>query len=135
MARVIPVADEFGDSAKFFEALGSGSAEDIPESDADDIEAEVAANREVKLYKVSDAEGDVEVVEVSGRPLKQGMLDQSVSHSTQETRTDGIIQVHVEVNTEKSFSFICLWSTGPPITGEDDSRPSRVMAYVDLSNS
>lgn len=75
------MTDEFGgDTARFFEELGSGSPDDIPEVSGDDAEAEAAANRQVTLYKVSDAEGEVEVTEVSQRPLKQGMLEQSVSH-------------------------------------------------------
>ena len=47
-------SDEFDDGPeRFFTELGSGSADDIPEtSSEDDAEAEAAANREVKLYKV-----------------------------------------------------------------------------------
>ena len=47
-------SDEFDDGPeRFFTELGSGSADEIPDtSSEDDAEAEVAANREVKLYKV-----------------------------------------------------------------------------------
>ena len=76
----VEIIDEFGgDIARFFEELGSGSADDVPESAGDDAEAENAANRDIRLYKVSDADGDVDVTEVSLKPLEQGMLDQSVS--------------------------------------------------------
>ena len=77
----VKIIDEFeGDPSAFFEALGSGSADDIAESsDEDDAAAEAEGNRGVKLFKVSDADGDVSVAEVSEKPLKQGMLDQSVS--------------------------------------------------------
>lgn len=78
----VVIIDEFeGDQGAFFEALGGGSQDDVAESSAeDDAEAELNDNRGVKLFKVSDADGgDVGVTEVAGKPLKQGMLDQSVS--------------------------------------------------------
>lgn len=74
----VEIIDEFGPGqARFFEELGSGSAEEIAESSGDDAEAEAAANREVKLFKVSGEGSDVTVTEVAGVPLKQGLLDQS----------------------------------------------------------
>ncbi len=73
--------DEFSDQhSHFFDELGSGSAGDeLPGSKEDDEEAEVAANRAIKLYKVSDASGEMEVTKVSEQPLKQKDLDQNVS--------------------------------------------------------
>lgn len=75
----VEIIDEFGDGsgkARFFEELGSGSPDSISDSDGDDVEAEAAANRQVKLYKVSGEGSDIDVNEVSGRPLKQGQLNQ-----------------------------------------------------------
>jgi len=65
---------------RFYEELGSGSADDeLKSSSEDDQEAEDADNRAVALYKVSDAGGEMQVEEVSGKPLKKEMLDQNVS--------------------------------------------------------
>ena len=44
----------------------------------DDSESENAVNREVKLYKISDASGSLEITEVSGMPLTQDMLNAEV---------------------------------------------------------
>ena len=52
------------------------SPEDVLEtSNVDDSEAESSANRSVKLYKISDASGSLQIKEVSGMPLTQDMLD------------------------------------------------------------
>ena len=47
-------------------------------SAVDDSESENAVNREVKLYKISDASGSLEITEVSGMPLTQDMLNAEV---------------------------------------------------------
>ena len=65
---------------RFFEELGNGSADDVSDdSGIDDADAEAAANREVKLYKVHGEGDDIATDEVSGKPLKQGMLNQEVT--------------------------------------------------------
>ena len=63
---------------QFFDALGI-SADEVPETSAvDDSESENAVNREVKLYKISDASGSLDISEVSGMPLTQDMLNAEV---------------------------------------------------------
>ncbi|KAL8603877.1 hypothetical protein ACOMHN_049695 [Nucella lapillus] len=59
----------------FFEALGS--QEDIRAADdgGDDTEFERTAAEEIKLFRVSDASGSVEVTEVGEKPLKREHLD------------------------------------------------------------
>lgn len=77
----VVILDAGGDEeAKFFEELGSGSADDVSDSSSseDDAAAERSANSQVTLYKVSSDGGDgVEITEVSGKPLNQGLLNQS----------------------------------------------------------
>ena len=66
------------DVNQFFDALGI-SADEVPEtSSVDDSESENAVNREVKLYKISDASGNLDISEVSGMPLTQDMLNAEV---------------------------------------------------------
>ncbi|XP_059094950.1 gelsolin, cytoplasmic-like isoform X1 [Tigriopus californicus] len=78
----VEIIDEYGGSrARFFEELGSGSEDELPEAEGDDIEAEKLANREITLFRVSGTGENIEVVEVSGAPLKHGLLEQSVLQS------------------------------------------------------
>ena len=50
----LPTDEYQGDQAKFFEELGSGSPDSIPDSSPeDDEEAEKADNQEVTLYQVA----------------------------------------------------------------------------------
>ena len=64
---------------RFYEALGI-SADDVAEtSNVEDDESDAAANRAVKLYKISDASGSLQVTEVSGMPLTQDMLNPEVT--------------------------------------------------------
>lgn len=70
--EVIDPFSDRGDVNKFFSELGSGSLEEVPEGSSDDAMAEEADNREIKLYKFGE-EG--ESGEVSGKPLRQDMLD------------------------------------------------------------
>ena len=46
----------------------------IPDEEGDDVDAEEKANRGVKLYKVSDAGGDLKVSLIAEQKLKQNML-------------------------------------------------------------
>ena len=73
------LGEQCGDNVnQFFDALGI-SADDTTETSAvDDSESENAVNREVKLYKISDASGSLEITEVSGMPLTQDMLNAEV---------------------------------------------------------
>ena len=73
------LGEQCGDNCnQFFEALGI-SADDVAESsNVDDAESENAAAREVKLHKISDASGELEITEVSGMPLTQDMLNAEV---------------------------------------------------------
>ncbi|GJQ68568.1 hypothetical protein Trydic_g14415 [Trypoxylus dichotomus] len=61
----------------FFEALGGGSASDIPDESVggSDDEFESGEERSVTLYKVSDATGSVEITPIGNKPLKQAYLD------------------------------------------------------------
>jgi len=68
----VEVIDKYsGNMEKFFEVLGSGSPDDVPEGSDDDESADAGAKNEIKLYKVEDED----VTEVSGTPLKQEMLE------------------------------------------------------------
>ncbi|CAH1246516.1 AVIL [Branchiostoma lanceolatum] len=78
-AKVIIVDKDHCESdSHFFELLGAEPG-DIPEEGAVPSEVDAAhernADHEVKLYKVSDASGDLEVTEVAGKPLKKDHLD------------------------------------------------------------
>ena len=63
---------------RFFSELGSGSAGEVADESGDDLEAEAAANGQIKLFKVAGEGSDVEVTEVAGKPLSQGLLKQEV---------------------------------------------------------
>jgi len=68
----VEVVDQYTDNMdKFFEMLGSGSQDEVPEGSDDDAAVEEENNREIKLFKIEDED----VTEVSGRPLKQDMLE------------------------------------------------------------
>ncbi|XP_017848746.1 gelsolin isoform X2 [Drosophila busckii] len=76
----VQIIDEFGtdmDKEHFFEVLGSGAADQVPEeSTSEDDEAfERADAASVTLYKVSDASGKLQVDTVAQKPLRQAMLD------------------------------------------------------------
>lgn len=69
----VEVVDEFSDNlGKFFDLLGSGSADEIPdEDDIDDESADLAAKTEVKLCVVEGGE----IVDTLYQPLSQTALD------------------------------------------------------------
>ncbi|KAI8521471.1 hypothetical protein Bbelb_012250 [Branchiostoma belcheri] len=78
-AKVIIVdGDHCQSDRHFFEKLGAEPG-DVPEEAAVPSEVDAAherkADHEVKLYKVSDASGDLEITEVAGKPLKKDHLD------------------------------------------------------------
>lgn len=76
----VQVIDEFStqdEIDKFFEVLGSGSPDQVPDESVggDDDAFERNEERVVSLYKVSDANGKMEVQKVAEKPLKQEMLN------------------------------------------------------------
>ncbi|XP_017057093.1 LOW QUALITY PROTEIN: gelsolin [Drosophila ficusphila] len=76
----VQIIDDFStdsDKQQFFDVLGSGSADQVPEeSTADEDGAfERTDAAAVTLYKVSDASGKLKVDEVGQKPLTQAMLD------------------------------------------------------------
>lgn len=62
---------------EFFTTLGGGSPADVPEEHAggDDEEFEKNEEKITTLYRVSDANGKMEVIKVATKPLQQSMLD------------------------------------------------------------
>jgi gelsolin len=90
-AKVV-IIDEFGGGQdRFFEELGSGSADSIPKTDSvADADAEAGANRDIKLYKVSGTGSDIEVTEVGTKPLKHGLLKQEDCFILDTGSTSGI---------------------------------------------
>jgi len=102
----VEVIDPFsnkGDVNTFFAELGSGSLEEVSEGSSDDAAAEEADNKEIKLYKFGEAG---ESGEVSGKPLRQEMLDTDVS--------DAFVLV--------TGSGIFVW------VGKDSSKEERINA-------
>ena len=76
------LGEQLGDNVnRFFDALGVSLDEVADTSEIEDIESDEAANRAVKLYKISDATGELQVSELSGMPLEQDMLNPQVSNS------------------------------------------------------
>ncbi|EDW16986.1 gelsolin isoform X1 [Drosophila mojavensis] len=76
----VQIIDEFStemDKQQFFDVLGSGSADQVPEeSSADEDGAfERTDAAAVTLYKVSDASGNLQVDTIAQKPLRQAMLD------------------------------------------------------------
>lgn len=76
----VQIVDEFStdsDKQQFFDVLGSGSADQVPEeSTADEDSAfERTDAAAVTLYKVSDASGKLQVDTIAQKPLRQAMLD------------------------------------------------------------
>jgi len=71
----VEVIDQYSDNmAAFFDMLGSGSPEEVPEGSDDDESVEEENSREIKLFKIEDEN----VSELSGKPLKQEMLESDV---------------------------------------------------------
>lgn len=76
----VQIVDDFStdaDKQHFFDVLGSGSADQVPdESTADEDSAfERTDAAAVSLYKVSDASGKLKVDIIGQKPLTQAMLD------------------------------------------------------------
>ncbi|KAJ8977326.1 hypothetical protein NQ317_018608, partial [Molorchus minor] len=76
----VTIVDEFSpesDYTDFFEALGEGSKDDVPEDSAggDDQQFETTEENHASLYRVSDATGSVHVDKVAQKPLEATLLD------------------------------------------------------------
>ncbi|XP_055624818.1 gelsolin-like isoform X2 [Toxorhynchites rutilus septentrionalis] len=72
------IFDEFAspsEQQQFFDVLGEGSPDEVPEESENDESFEENDSRTVTLYKVSDADGSLTVTPVGERPLKQNMLE------------------------------------------------------------
>lgn len=75
----VQIIDEFSntsDQQEFFDQLGFGSPDQVPDeaTGGDDVEFENSDERATTLYKVSDAGGSLQVQPISTKPLKQEML-------------------------------------------------------------
>lgn len=66
-----------GEVEDFFEALGGGTRDDVPDESVagSDDEFESGQERTVNLHKVSDQTGSVQITPISSKPLKQSYLD------------------------------------------------------------
>ncbi|XP_068156937.1 gelsolin isoform X1 [Drosophila tropicalis] len=76
----VQIIDEFStdaDKQQFFDVLGSGTPDQVPEESTADEDAafERTDAAAVTLYKVSDASGKLKVDTVAQKPLRQAMLD------------------------------------------------------------
>ncbi|XP_055848668.1 gelsolin isoform X2 [Episyrphus balteatus] len=76
----VNVIDEFSsgsDLQEFFNVLGSGSPDDVPDESIaeEDGVFESGDEKSVTLYKVTDESGSLKIDPVASKPLKQEMLD------------------------------------------------------------
>ncbi|EDW58455.1 gelsolin isoform X1 [Drosophila virilis] len=76
----VQIIDEFStdlDKQQFFDVLGSGSPDQVPEESTSDEDGafERTDAAAVTLYKVSDASGRLQVDTIAQKPLRQAMLD------------------------------------------------------------
>ncbi|XP_076464098.1 advillin-like [Babylonia areolata] len=74
-AAVNMVEKAWDSDPKFFEALGSHEAIKAADDGGDDTDFERTSAEEIKLFRVSDASGSLEVTEVGEKPLKREHLD------------------------------------------------------------
>lgn len=76
----VNVVDEFSSSSdmqEFFNVLGSGSPDDVPDESIAEEDGIFESNdeRSVTLFKVTDESGSLKIDPVATKPLKQEMLD------------------------------------------------------------
>lgn len=76
----VHILDEFstaGDQQEFFDLLGSGSPDTVPEEAISEDDADFERNdaNKVALYKVSDADGSLKVDPIAQKPLRQDHLN------------------------------------------------------------
>ncbi|XP_012936181.1 advillin [Aplysia californica] len=74
-AAVRIIDEKWETDPAFFKALGSNGPIPAAEEAGDDQEFERVAQETTRLYRVSDATGELEVSEVGGKPLKREHLD------------------------------------------------------------
>ena len=78
---LVVCADESGMNPEFVKTMNSiaeGTPKDITDP-TDDHTFERTAKDSVKLYRVSDASGSLEIAEVGSYPLSRDLLDTNVS--------------------------------------------------------
>lgn len=113
--------DEFSsdlDKQHFFEVLGSGSPNQVPDEAAEQEDGafETADANSVTLYKVSDARGGLKIEPISTKPLRQEMLDTNDAfildtgsgiyvwlgrRATQKEKTDAMSKAQEFLSTKK----------------------------------
>lgn len=76
----IHIIDEYSsesESETFFKTLGEGSAAEVPDASTggDDKNFESNEKREVSLYRISDATGNIQYEKVGQKPFAQSLLD------------------------------------------------------------
>lgn len=91
-AKVI-IIDEFGpdsDYEEFFEALGEGSKDEVPEESAggDDADFESTEEDQVSIYRVSDNSGSVHIEKIAQKPLEASILDTNDCYILDTTDAD-----------------------------------------------
>lgn len=64
---------------KTMNAIAEGTPKDITDA-TDDTTFERVSKEKVKLYRVSDASGSLEITEVGSYPLSRDLLDTNVSY-------------------------------------------------------
>ncbi|XP_050394961.1 actin depolymerising venom protein gelsolin 1 [Patella vulgata] len=74
-AQVLFVEEKWDRDTKFFKALGSEGQISDEDTGGDDHEFERTEQNTVKLYRVSDASGSLEMEEVGSKPLNREDLD------------------------------------------------------------
>ncbi|XP_065073533.1 gelsolin isoform X3 [Ochlerotatus camptorhynchus] len=87
------ILDEFASSSEqqeFFDVLGEGSSDEVPDQSECDDEFEQTDCKSVTLYKVSDAGGSLSIDPIGERPLKQNMLDSDQDCFILDTGASGI---------------------------------------------
>ncbi|RDD46509.1 Advillin [Trichoplax sp. H2] len=80
-ARIYIIDDGEDDDSEFFEALGGFNREQVLSAEAggDDVSFEEESAEHIRLYRISDASGDLETTEVDEKPLKYEHLDHNDS--------------------------------------------------------
>jgi len=126
----VEVVDEYsGNQKKFFEVLGSGSADEVAKGSNDDEEMEKLSALEIKLLKVHCEEDDINIDEVSGRPLKQEMLDSKDSYIL-VGGTDGLF-VWLGKESEKKEKVQAMKAAEKYIADNSLSKATRVTRVIE----
>ena len=86
---------------KTMNAIAEGTPKDITDA-TDDTTFERTSKDAVKLYRVSDASGSLEITEVGSYPLSRDLLDSNVSGGTYTTCLEFCMYVQ-----HMKFSVLC----------------------------